>query len=206
MSNEKIIHTVVLGDYNLKEPTFVNKDWKHICFTDKKRKSNTWEMVYIKGNSNLRKQAREIKIRCDKYLDFDLSVYLDSKFTITLNLNKLVEKYLKYDLCLFSNHKRDCAYLEAKYCIQKGVGNKEDIINQINFYKKEGLPKDFGKCATGILIRRNTPKLLNFMRLWYGEVEKYSNRDQISFPYIMWKNPIKFTTMPFKETYRKFMP
>ncbi len=202
---KKVVYTTVLGKYNLKEPTYINKDWEHICFTDRKLKSNIWSMIHIKGGNDLRKKAREIKIRYDKYLDFNLLFYIDSKFTITCNLDKLIEKYLKYDLCLFSNHKRDCAHLEAEFCIKKGVGNKEDIINQINFYKKEGFPKGLGKCATGILIRRNTPELLNFMKLWYDQVAKYSNRDQISFPYIMWKNPIKFTILPFKETYRKFM-
>ncbi len=201
---KKVAYTIVLGEYKLKEPTYINKDWKHICFTDRKRKSNVWSMTHISGFNNPRKKAREIKIRYDKYLDCDLSFFIDAKFTVTCNLDKFVEKHLKYDLCLFANHKRNCAYLEADFCIKRGIGNREDIINQINFYKKEGFPKRFGKCATGILIRRNTPELLNFMKLWYDQVDKYSNRDQISLPYIMWKNPIKFTTMPFDETYKRF--
>lgn len=203
---KKIVYTTVFGNnYTLKDPTYINKDWDHICFTDRKIRSNIWKVIYIKKFNNPRKKAREIKIRCDKYLDFDISFYVDSKFTITCNPDKFTKKHLKYDLCLFSNHKRNCAYLEANYCIKKGVGNKQDIINQINFYKEDGFPKGFGKYATGILIRRNTPELLNFMKLWYEQIDKYSNRDQISFPYIMWKNPIKFTTMPFKETYRRFL-
>ncbi len=202
---KKVVYTIALGDYKLREPTYINKDWEHICFTDRNRRSNIWSMVYIDEFNNSRKKAREIKIRCDKYLDFDLLFYIDARFNIPCNLDKFVKKHLKYDLCLFSNHKRDCAYLEAKFCIEKGVGNKKDIINQIKFYEKDGFPKSFGKYATGILIRRNTPELLNFMKLWYDQVDKYSNRDQISFSYIMWKNPIKFNTMPFKETYRRFI-
>ena len=202
---KKIVYTIVLGDYKLKEPTYINKGWKHICFTDRPRKSDIWTMVYINKFNDPRKKAREIKIRGDKYLDFDLSFYIDAKFTVTRNLDEFVKENLKYDLCLFSNNKRDCVYLEADFCIEKGIGNKKDIINQIEFYKKEEFPKGFGKYATGILIRKNTPELLNFMKLWYEQVDKYSNRDQISFPYIMWKNPIKFTTLPFKETYRRFM-
>lgn len=78
-------------------------------------------------------------------------------------------------------------------------GNKTAILKQIKQYRKEGFPKNFGLYACGIMIRKNTSEIINFMELWYSEICKYSHRDQISFPYILWKTPIKVDTMNFRD-------
>lgn len=201
---KKIIYTALIGDYKLNEPKNKNKDWELICFTNKKRFSDNWKIIHIDENNNPRKKAREIKIRCDKFLDFDICLFIDAKFTINCDLNDFVEKNLKYDIVLMDHPKRNCIYDEAKFCIDKNIGNKVDIINQIQLYKKRNFPKNFGLFGTGIMIRKNTKEIINFMKLWYNEIEKYSCRDQISFPYVLWKNPIKLSLMPFKKTYRIF--
>jgi len=201
---KKIVYTILIGDYKLNEPTYYNKDWELICFTDKKRYSNNWKMIYVNGNNNPRKKAREIKIRYDKFLNCDMCLFIDAKFTIKCNLDNFIEKNLKHDMVLMDHFKRNCIYNEAKFCINKNIGNKDIIQNQVLKYRKEEFPKNFGLFATGILIRKNTKEIRNFMKQWYNEIEKYSNRDQISFPYVLWKNPIKLNLMNFKETYRMF--
>jgi len=202
---KKVVYTVLIGDYKLYEPTYINKEWSLICFTDQNITSKNWSIVRVKNNNYPRKKAREIKIRCDKFLDFDICLFIDSKFTIKCNLDEFIEENLKSDIVLMKHNKRSCVYDEAKFCINNDIGNKKDILNQIHFYKEAGFPLNFGLYGTGILIRKNTPNVIEFMKMWYDEIEKYSCRDQISFSYILWKNPIKLSAIPFKETYRRFI-
>lgn len=200
---KKVIYTILLGDYKLNEPTYINKDWSLICFTDQKFVSNNWTIVHVESD-NPRKKAREIKIMYNRFLDFDISIFIDAKFKINCNLNDFIKNNLRYDITLMKHNKRNCIYDEAKFCIDNKIGNKNNILDQINFYRKNNFPSNFGLYATGILIRKNTPATIKFMNVWYKEIKRFSCRDQISFPYVLWKNPISIGTMPFKKTYMEF--
>lgn len=201
---KKVVYTVLIGNYKLHEPQYINKDWKLICFTNKDIVSKNWTIVRVNDVRNPIKKAREIKIRCDKYLDFDVCLFIDAKFVIKCDLNRFIEKNLKHDIALMTHPSRDCVYNEGNFCIKANKGNKKDILKQMSFYKNRGLPLHFGLYGTGILIRNNTPAVIKFMKMWYKEIEKYSCRDQISFSYILWKAPIKFSTMHFRRTYSMF--
>lgn len=201
---KKVIFTVMFGDYDLYEPTIHNKDWEHICFTDKPKDSKIWNVNIIKNIKDNRKLSREIKIKFYNYFNCDVCIYIDSKFTIKIDLDKCVADNLKNDFCLMKHNKRTCVYDEAEFCIEHNKDSKEIITKQIESYKKEGFPKKFGLYAPGIMIRKDTPEVRKFMDLWYKEVEKFSYRDIISFSYVLWKNPIKLDLMDFKKTYRIF--
>ena len=198
---KKVVYTVLFGNYELYEPKYINKDWKLICFTDQDIQSKSWNIIKMNGD---KKKSREVKILCHRYIDFDICLYIDAKFKIKCNLDTFVATNLKHDLSLMTHNKRKCAYDEAKFCIKKGKDAKEVLQQQINNYKKDGFPKDFGLFAPGIMIRRNTHEVRNFMYMWWYQVKKYSYRDIVSFPYVLWNYPIDVDLMPFKSTYRGF--
>ena len=51
------------------------------------------------------------------------------------------------------------------------------------------MPEDFGVFLCGVLIREhNNPVCVKLMEDWWKELEEGSRRDQISFPYVLWKN------------------
>jgi len=200
---KKIVYTVLLGDYKLNEPEYINKDWVLLCFTDKDLVSKNWNIIKIKTDSP-RKKSREIKIRSDKYFNYDLCIHLDAKFTIKCDLNKFVARNLSTDLAVMKHNKRSCVYAEAKFCISIGKDSEEVLLNQIDCYKKDGFPNSFGLYAPGIMIKRNSQEVTEFMKMWYDEVNRHSYRDIVSFSYVLWKKPIKINLMPFKETYMRF--
>lgn len=200
---KKIIYTVLLGDYKLNEPKYINKDWSLICFTDKNLVSNNWSIRRIKCD-NPKKKSREIKIRFDKFLDSDLCLYLDAKFTIKCDLDNFVEKNLKSDIAVMRHNRRTCAYDEANFCISIRKDYKSVILNQVLSYRNDGFPQNFGLYAPGIMIRKCSYEVIDFMGKWYNEIEKHSYRDIISFSYVLWKTPIKLSVMPFRKTYKEF--
>lgn len=205
----KTIYTVMFGDeYKLQDPTYINKNWEHICFTDNKKiKSDVWDIIYLPKPEDPQKKSREIKLLYYEYIVPDINIYIDSKFKINVNLDKFVKKNLKKenDICLMKHNKRDCLFDEGKFCIKNNIGNKEIIQKQLDDYKKEGMINNFGLFAPGIMIRRDNEIVRQFMYLWYLEIRKYTYRDQISFPYIQWKyDVLNINTINFKETYRAF--
>ena len=202
---KKIVYTVMLGGkYKLNEPRYVNKDWSFICFTDRKDLvSKNWTIRKVNCNDP-KKKSREIKIRCDKFLDFDICLYLDSKFVVKCNLNKFVEKYLKTDIAVMNHLKTKSPYTAIQMCIDLGIGNKHILMEQYRAYKAAGLPEKFRVYSPGIMLRKNTPKVTKFMKMWYEEIVKYSYRDIPGFSYTLWRNPMKLSIMPFKKTYMGF--
>lgn len=202
---KKVVYTILLGNNNLKlnEPEFKNDDWSLICFTDRDIKSEHWNLVKVKHKDPLKK-SREIKIKCDQFIDFDICIYTDSQFTIKCDLDNFVNTNLNHNFAVMKHTQRKCAYKEALHCINKNKGDKNTIRKQIESYREDGFPKKFGLYACGILIRKNESTIMDFMKLWYEEIKKYTYRDQISFPYVLWKNPIKMDVMDFRKTCNLF--
>lgn len=198
---KKVVYTVILGKYKLNEPLVKNKGWEYICFTDQNLKSKTWKIVKAKSG---KKESRKIKIMSHMFFDYDICLYLDSKFVVKCNLDNFVHKYLKSDLCVMKHNKRNCVYKEGEFIIKLGIDKAKIIRPQLEKYRKEGMPERFGLYAPGIMIKKNTLEVNKFMKLWYDEVYKHSYRDIVSLAYMTWKNPIKLSLMSFKKTYMQF--
>ena len=118
---KKIVYTVLLGDYNLREPKYKNGNWEYICFTDQNIKSKNWNIVKVQGG---RKKSREIKIKSHVFMGYDLCLSIDAKFVINIDLDKFVKENLKSDLCLMKHNKRKCIYDEGNFCIKIGKDKK----------------------------------------------------------------------------------
>ena len=84
---------------------------------------------------------------------------------------------------------RKCIYDEERVVLAMKKDVKENTNPQINRYKKEGFPKNYGLLQSNILIRRhNSPDCIKLMEDWFEELKNGSHRDQLSFNYILWKN------------------
>ena len=192
-----VVYTAIIGDYDdLKEPEFVDSTITYVCFTDNKNlKSNVWNMEYL--NERLfdgRQVARMIKIQPHIYFrDFETSVWVDGKFHIKEDIRKYIGKYEKdQPILCFPHFERKCIYSEAAECISSNRGDKQKIINQICHYYTQNYPFDNGMYETGCMIREHNNEICEkIMDDWKKEVLSYSLRDQISFPYVCWKNKFK---------------
>lgn len=83
----------------------------------------------------------------------------------------------------------DCIFEEAIRLLPQMRDNPKRIYAQVEKYWLEGMPENFGSVACGILLREhNHPVCVKLMEDWWHEIETQSKRDQISFPYVIWKN------------------
>lgn len=192
--DEKIIvYTSITGNYDeLNEPLVKSSNIEYVCFTNNRNlTSKVWNIEYISSEIlNDMYLAKRVKLFPDEFLSgFNTSVWVDGKFQIVGDINEYIMLYQKTKpiLC-FPHFERACVYEEAAKCIADGIGNKEDIVHQVANYERQRYPFDNGLYEMGCIVRNhNDEEVKKMMFSWWEEIRKYSFRDQISFPYICWK-------------------
>ena len=213
---KKVVYTAIIKDgadksLSVTEPKKVTKGWDYVAFVDDPNlTSKRWNLVHVDRDMsiNSRKQARKYKILNDKYFsDYDISVWIDSRFKINCDLDKLVKTYLTsdYDIAMMRSPKRQCIFKELIYCKAHTQCSKKALMKQHDRYKKEGVPSDLGLLRTGLIMRKhNIPNQTAFMEEWFEEIINESERDTPSFAYALWKRPLRLNIMPTKKIYNMF--
>jgi hypothetical protein len=192
--NKYVVYTAIFNNYDiLKETTFKNSQIDFICFTDNlKLKSNYWKIIYYDNkNYNPTLYNRYLKILgpFSELKDYNYSLYIDGSIVIKKDIIELFELADGIEMMNFKHDSRNCLFSEIDQCIIENRGNIDDLTRQKLDYQKAGMPENFSLSANGILLRYHRSKRLkNLMEAWWNEVWTYSGRDQVSLPYVMWKN------------------
>lgn len=191
------VYTANIGLYdNLQEPEFISSDIDYYCFTDNKSyKSDIWNVRYINNKCTSPEEnarlVRHYKFFPAEHLpNYDISIWVDSKYKIIGDLRRYTALYSHGSPMLsFPHFFRDCIYDEAATCIDIGKGNPAMICNQINNYRLNRYPQHHGLYENGCIVRWQKDKQLKkIMNDWWKEINQHSLRDQISLPYVFWKN------------------
>ena len=195
------IYTAITGGFDdLHELSVVNENFDYICFTDDPNlKSDFWDVRLIDNEEDNKldviRKARRYKMFPHIYLkDYDYSLWIDGNFDIVGDVEEYVNTYLNDSKLLAIPHEeRDCIYEEGRATIE---ANKDypDIVNlEMEDYKKEGYPEHYGLIVSGIIFRdHHDPEVIKLMEDWFREVQNYSQRCQLSFNYVCWKNNFKY--------------
>jgi hypothetical protein len=166
---------------------------KYLVITDAMPKNvpKNLEVIVLKerfGIDNPRMLAKVFKILPHRFLkDAEYSLYVDANCLLKIELKELFERFEngKFLFGCFKHNKRDCLYLEALECIRIGRGNSKKILLQVQDYVDKDYPANNGLYQGGFLLRKhNDLSIENFMNEWWEEICKYTDRDQISLPYV----------------------
>jgi hypothetical protein len=138
--------------------------------------------------------AKIYKVLSHKFIDADISIWVDGNIWLLIPVEQLVEEWLgDADMALWKHHSRDCIYDEGaeakglRYEDQERV--EKDIDEQIDHYRKIGVPEHIGMGECNVIIRRNNEKVKRFNEAWWAEICRWSQRDQISFPVVLKEFP-----------------
>ena len=71
--------------------------------------------------------------------------------------------------------------------LTKYKDSEDKIKRQTAYYEQQQFPKNFGLWETGVIIRKNNDKIKTMEQKWWELLNTYSHRDQLSFPFILWK-------------------
>ncbi|WP_289286108.1 glycosyltransferase domain-containing protein [Parablautia intestinalis] len=191
------VYTANIGFYdNLQEPEFTSSNIDYYCFTDNKSyKSDIWNVRHISNSCSSpeenAKLVRHYKFFPGEYLpDYEISIWVDSKYKIIGDLRQYAALYSHgAPMLSFPHFFRDCIFEEAAICLDVGRGDPDMICNQIKNYRFNQYPPHHGLYENGCIVRRHKDKQVKrVMNDWWEEINQYSLRDQISLPYVLWKN------------------
>ena len=211
-NNKNVVYTCITGGYdNLLANIKVEQNFDYVCFTDDENLNGggIWEIrkmpEEVKNLSKV-KQQRYVKINAHKVLpEYDLSLWVDGVVEIRGDINKFIKVECDTDDVVFipQHPQRKCIYREAEICKRMKKDVAANIDPQMERYKKEGFPSDYGLVQTNIMLRKhNDPVCVKLMEDWWAELSVGSHRDQLSFNYALWKNNgEKFKYLP-KTTYK----
>ena len=192
------VYTSVFGNYDsIREPMYQSDKCDYFAITDQEIPTNSiWKKLdcsHIPGFNSLDNYHKSKYCKLFPHVlfqNYDYSIWVDGNVQIVADLYPLIDKLDdNHVMGTFENPLHDCIYTEKNYLIFIDAAQTKDIEYQINEYKKSGFPAKFGMREFSIIMRKHSDNnLQNLMLQWWEHCNKYTMRDQISFPYILWEN------------------
>jgi len=157
-----------------------------------------WEQRIVTADWGTRRTARHYKALPHRYLpDADVWIWVDGNVRARRRPAQIARKY-SGDLVTFKHWDRRCLYVEAAFCAKIHKDDPGVLRRQAARYRKAGMPTNWGLAATRVVIRRNTDAIRKLNEAWWAEMSAGSLRDQVSLPYVCWKQGIKWDVIPGK--------
>jgi len=187
-----LIYTAVFSKPDvLFNPTLPLPDIDKLCFTDMELQGESaYQAVSVQlDDSSGRRCQRRVKLYWpDIFNNYEYSLYLDSNVTLKADPRRFINMLTAgSDILVFRHCRRDCLYEEAQVCLDYGLAEQDAIARQLEKYRVEGYPEHHGLFQGTIIFRRHTEAMREFSKAWLKEVMTFTARDQISFPYVVWK-------------------
>lgn len=194
-----VIYTAIAGDKDnpLKvSPKF--SDYKYVIFTDNINNKDRflelgWDEVRkLDMFSNdkryaARRHARIVKVLSTQFFpEADHTLWMDGTHMCKAKPSDLLNKY-QNDFLSFKHPVRDCLFDEVEAVRGYNLDWPHLLNKQRDYYIKEGMPRHYCLPATTVLLRKNTPEIQKIELMWWNQICKFSSRDQLSLPYVLWK-------------------
>lgn len=142
-----------------------------------------------------RRDAR--RLRCGSTTLFPksgLTVWTDASFEV-IDFDRLIADFrkLNVDAAALPHHDRTTCYDEGREIIRLGQASEDAIRRQLLEYERDGFVPSMRMTVTtpGMFVRRNTPRVEAFNRLWFEHIERFGDNDLVSIDYCAWKVGLK---------------
>ena len=144
-------------------------------------------------------EAKIYKVLPHKFFDDDITIWVDGNVSLNIPPEQLVEEFLgEADVACFRHPFRKEIWEEFR-TLKSDERFKYDwlqdkLMEQEAHYMGMDLP-EMGLYECNMLIRRNSKKVNDAMNDWWAEICRWQWRDQVSFPYIVWKHKLDVSTI-----------
>jgi hypothetical protein len=193
------VFTAIFGNYErVRQPRVVNPDVRYVLFTDRQvKRPGVWEVRIVPRKGCAARSARHYKILPHLYLpDADVTVWHGGWLQLIADPLKAVGFLFKNDIAMEPHIERGCIYEEAAACIRLKKVNPKNAKRQMRAYASEGFPTNYGLTSAFLIVRRNTAQVSIMSELWWKQIEKFTNRDQLSLMYCLWKCGMGYDKIP----------
>ena len=199
ITDDRIVaYTCVVGDYDdIVEPKFCSDIYDYYLISDKPPvEGSKYKWVDIKNVipedvvGDYTRMNRYCKINAHRiFPDYRRSIYYDGNVEIVEDMTSFFDYLLAPRIGVTARNIWGDIYEEAMTVIEQRRDLPEKVYDQVKGYWLEGFPRGGGMGLNNILVREhNHPQCVKIMEQWWTEVKTKCRRDQISFPYVLWKN------------------
>lgn len=209
------VYTCIIGSYDeVKEPLYVPDNCDFYAVTDIPiPEGSAWKRIdaasfeplaaLLAGNreGNIDGQSKglasSLKARYFKmhphrlFPQYKYSVYVDGSFRIFSDLTEHVNRIEHHGLSCFRHPRRNNVFEEIKECRAVFKDSADNLEKAAALLDKEAALRDYGLISSGMLVREHHhPMCRKIMADWWEAVQKYTIRDQIVMPYVLYKNGV----------------
>ncbi len=196
---KKLVYTAVFGKHDkVYPPIEIDDDIDYLIITDS---TDTvvpgWKTLIVDASNFKNPKEANLFYRAlaHRYVNgYDFSLYLDGNIRVISSLKPLFNKFAESD-CAIMVHRHDsrisvkeelCAIIEGKKVL-----NSVNALDEVISYFTDGFTDAGGLAATGVILKNHSDKKLNAaMDLWWSLFESHNTRDQLSLPYVIWKESL----------------
>lgn len=199
---EVVVYSCITGGRDRIKAVAHRDDFRYVLFTDAEVKDTCgWEVVRVKPDDPLRTARYHKHNPHLLFPEARYTVWIDGTHWPYASLVPLLDILGENDIAASNHYCRSRVWDEAATCIAGRMDDVAKIEAQVAAYRAEGFPDDLGLYETSYLVRRHTDRLRDLQSLWWGQMLRYSLRDQISLTYCLWKLGLGISTIPGKCRY-----
>lgn len=191
------VYTVLFGTGDtVLEPKVIDDNCDYYVITDQCiAKESIWKKIDNIGIIDVADDV--LKSRYYKilyYLLFDqyeYTLYIDANIILYGKPTELVSSINpKTGIALHNHPHRKSIYEEifARKCLKPSDG--EILDRQAELYRKKGFVSGDGIFECNAILRNNSKECHEIMDAWWKEFKEFPARDQVSLPYVLWKQGI----------------
>ena len=194
--------TALFGAYDPLSPPPCGFD-DAVCVTDSADGiPDGWRTVLEPLSDDPRLDGKRAKMQPWRYTDCDAAIFLDASIEVTSpDLRAWAEPMITaHDLVVWLHPEgRTCYRDEAAVCWDWPKYSRYDLRGQVYAYESAGMPEKWGLFACGMIGWRFTPEAKAFGDAWLDEQHRWSCQDQVSLPYLLWREGKPFGLWPANQ-------
>jgi hypothetical protein len=162
------------------------------AFVDEKKQESMWiqhDSIDFTNDKSFkdRRNAKIYKILPFLFLpNYDYYIWIDSTHNIVKHPLEII-KSINSDISVFKHSERNCIYDESNAVKYLKYDYPELVDKQMSDYFMDGYPPKNGLYELPCFIVKNSDKIKKLSLMWWEQICKYTSRDQLSFPYVIWK-------------------
>jgi hypothetical protein len=179
------------GDYHLSVPRHAPAALlqqlgvaESVMVSDVSRPLEGWHNVIADLGASPRLSVKIVKCLPQRFTTAEFVLWIDAQVHVvssdfaTFCLDHLGDG----EIAVMRHHSRDSLLDEGMAGSLDPRFEGQDPLGQAKHYVESGHPDRWWLPWTSILMRRMTPRVLEFGRRWLDEQQKWSTHDQVSFP------------------------
>lgn len=193
-----IVYTTIFGSYDEPKP-HPEMDADFVCITDDPNlRSDYWKMEVHREYMHLHPRMAGKIFKCLPPFK-GRSLFIDGSIEIVdPNILGELGKYLNRGFAVYQHPSgRTCIESELRESLPMVKYQGLPLEEQVQHYFDEGLPRDYGLHACGVILRDGDHRELG--RKWLLENFIWSYQDQLSLPYVRWKYNYKIDTIELDQ-------